>query len=205
MDQISYVFTIFFMLLGPVKLIPSFARATRGAADSFKRSVAIRGTAIAFALCVFVSVLGATLIGKYRISINAVRIAGGLVLLIAALQATFGKAQRARRGTAALSAIQLAASPIAVPNIVPPAGVAAILVMMMLAPQYPGMARAVLICLTIVMGLDFLVMYYIDRVLKTPGLTIVLTVLGAVLLFVQICLAIQLMLVALEDLRVLPG
>jgi multiple antibiotic resistance protein len=204
MDQISFIFTILFMLLGPVKLIPSFSGVTRGADSAFKRSVALRGTAIAFALCIFVALVGGTLLGRYRISINAVRIAGGLVLLIAALQTTFGRTRSSRPRAGAPTATQLAASPVAVPNIVPPAGVAAILIMILAAPQYPGMTQAVLICLAIVMLLDFLVMYFIDWIVKTPGLTIVLTVLGSVLLFVQVCLAIQMMLVAFVELRVLP-
>lgn len=204
MDQIPFAFTIFFMLLGPVKLIPSFAAVTRGATGPFKRSVAIRGTVIAFALCMFVALVGVTLLGRYRISINAVRIAGGLVLLISALQATFAKARSSEPGAGTPTATQLAASPVAVPNIVPPAGVAAILLFIM-APQYPGMTQTVIICLAIVMLLDFLVMYFIDRITKTPGLMIVLPVLGGVLVFVQVCLAIQIMLVAFEDLRVIRG
>jgi multiple antibiotic resistance protein len=74
MDQISFAFTIFFMLLGPVKLIPSFAGLTRGTTVPFKQSVAIRGTVIAVALCMFVALVGVTLLGKYRISLTAVRI-----------------------------------------------------------------------------------------------------------------------------------
>ena len=90
----------------------------------------------------------------------------------------------------------------AVPGIVPPAGVAAILIFMMLAPQYAGMAQAVAICLAIVMALDFLVMYFIDRVMKTPGLAIVLPVLGSVLAFVQLCLAMQVVVGALKGLGI---
>ena len=89
MEEFSFVFTIFFMLLGPIKLIPSFAGLTRGADARFKRDVAIRGVVIAAALCVFVALAGGALLGKYRISIDALRIAGGLVLLIAALQVIF--------------------------------------------------------------------------------------------------------------------
>ena len=126
MDQISFVFTILFMLLGPIKLIPSFAGVTKGADGRFKRGVAIRGTVIAYALCMVVALLGGTLLANYRISINAVRIAGGLVLLIAALQVTFRKSESSRPSAGTPSAIQVAASPVAVPNIVPPAGVAAI-------------------------------------------------------------------------------
>ena len=203
MEQFSFIFTIFFMLLGPVKLVPAFAGLTRGADGRFKRSVAIWGAMIAAVLCAFVALAGGILLGKYRISLDAVRIAGGLVLLIAALLVIFQKAQSSRSGSGTPTAIQLAASPVAVPMIVPHAGVAAILICMALAPQNPGMPQAVAICLAIMMVLDFLVMYFIDRVMKTPGLMIVLTVLGSVLVFVQAALAINMILVALKSLGVI--
>ncbi len=82
----------------------------------------------------------------------------------------------------------------------PPAGIAAILIFMMLSPVCPGLALAVGIGLAIMMVLDFLVMYFIDQVLRIPGLMLVLTVLGTVLLFVQVCLAIQMVLNALQHL-----
>jgi multiple antibiotic resistance protein len=188
------------MLLGPAKLIPSFAGLTRDADGQFKRSVAIRGAVIASVLCVFVALAGETLLGKYRISIDALRISGGLVLLIAGLQVIFGKGHSSSPALGTPTAIQFAASPVAVPSIVPPAGVVAILIFMMLAPQYPGMIQAVAICLAIMMVLDFLVMYFIDWVIKTPGLMIVLPVLGSVLVFMQIGLAIQIILVTIKNL-----
>jgi multiple antibiotic resistance protein len=205
MEQISFVFTIFFMLLGPIKLIPSFAAITKGADLQFKRSVAIRSALIASVLCAFVALVGGALLGKYRISIDAVRISGGLVLLLAALQVIFPRAQSPNPIAGTPTAIQLAASPVATPSIVPPAGVAAILIFMMLAPQYPGMTQAVAICLTIMMTLDFLVMYFIDQVMKTPGLAVALTVLGAVLVFVQVGLSIETILTALKSLGVIAA
>jgi len=111
MDELPFIFTIFFMLLGPIKLIPAFAGLTRGADVRFKRDVAIRATLIAAALGVFVALAGGTLLGKYRISIDALRIAGGLVLAIAALQVIFQKARPPSPGSGAPTAIQLAASP----------------------------------------------------------------------------------------------
>jgi multiple antibiotic resistance protein len=203
MEEFSFVFTILFMLLGPIKLIPSFGGLMQGADSRFKRDVAIRGVVIAAVLCAFVTLAGGSLLGKYRISIDAVRIAGGLVLLIAALQSIFQKSQPSCPRSGTPTALQLAAAPVAVPNIVPPAGVAAILLCMLLAPQYPGMLQAVATCLAIVLGLDFLVMWFIDRIVKTPGLGLVLTVLGAVLIFVQGSLAIQMMLNALKSLGVI--
>ena len=89
--------------------------------------------------------------------------------------------------------------------IVPYAGVAAILICIALAPQSPGMTQAIAICLAIMMVLDFLVMYFIDQVVKTPGLAIILSVLGSVLVFVQAALAINMMLVALRSLGVIQS
>lgn len=202
MDQLTFVATIFFLLLGPLRLIPSFAGVTRGADARFKRDVAIWGAVFATALCAFVALAGNFLLGKYHISVDALRIAGGVVLLVSALLAIFGKAAPPSPGAGTPTAVQLAASPVAVPNIVPPAGVAAIMLVIMIAPQYPGMVQAVAICLAIIMALDFLVMYFNDRIVKTPGLGIVLTVLGSVLVFVQVGLAIQIILNALKNLGV---
>jgi multiple antibiotic resistance protein len=198
MEMFSFIFTIFFMLLGPAKLIPLFAGLTRGADARFKRDVAVRAAVIASVLCVFVALAGGTLVGKYRISIDALRIAGGLVLLISGLQVIFQKAAHARPPSGTPTALQLAVSPLAAPGIVPPAGVAAILICVMLAPEFPGMGQAIAICLAIMMALDFLVMYFIDRVMKTPGLTIVLSMLGSVLVFVQVSLAVEIVLNALK-------
>jgi multiple antibiotic resistance protein len=89
--------------------------------------------------------------------------------------------------------------------IVPPAGVAAILIFLLFTPNHPEMPQVIAICLAIMMVLDFLVMYFIDQVMKTPGLTIVLTVLGSVLVFVQAALAINMMLVALKSLGVIQS
>jgi multiple antibiotic resistance protein len=205
MELFPFIFTVFFMLLGPIKLIPLFAGLTTGMDIRFKRGVAVRGAMVAAALCAFVALAGETLLAKYRISIDAVRIAGGLVLAIASLQVLFQKAHSQSHGSGTPSAMQLAVSPVAVPGIVPPAGVAAILLFMLFAPHYPGMPQAVAICLAIVMVLDLLVMYYIGKVMKTPGLMIILSVLGAVLVFVQLSLAVQMVLVALKSLGIVQA
>ena len=145
---------------------------------------------------------GEALLGKYHISVDAVRIAGGLVLLIAALHSIFPRAQSTSPDTGGSTALQLAVSPVAFPTVVPPAGIAALLIFIMLAPQYPGMMQAVAICLAIVMVLDFLVMFFIDQVMKTPGLMLVLQVLGSVLVFMQVALATETILIALKHLGI---
>jgi multiple antibiotic resistance protein len=187
------------MLLGPIKIIPVFVALTRDADLKFKRELATRGSLIAVGLVLFTVLLGSTLLDKYHISFNALRIAGGLVLIIAALNTIFRPAPDTLSKPNA-SVLQLAASPLAVPAIVPPAGVAALLIFIMLAPEYEGMWLAIGIALSLMMLLDFLVMYFIDQVMKTPGLMLVLQVLGAILIFMQVCIGIEIILRALRDL-----
>jgi multiple antibiotic resistance protein len=198
MDRFSFVFTILFMLLGPLKIIHPFAGLTHGTDLRFKRAVAVRGALIATALCFFVALAGAALLGKYRIQVDAVRIAGGLVLLLAALKGIFTKPAPPTPLSGSVTPGQLAFSPVAVPIIVPHAGVAALLIFVLHEPLFPGMTQLVLISLAVLMALDFLVMYFIEPIVKFPGVMLVLGVLGAVLVFVQACLATQMILVGLK-------
>jgi len=147
----------------------------------------------------FVALVGGSLLDKYQISLNALRIAGGLVLLIAALNNIFCGPRSAHAKPGATAA-QIAATPLAIPVIVPAAGVAAILIFMMLAPENPGMWVAIGISLPVVMVLNFLVMYFIDLVMKMPGLMLILQVVGAMLVFIQVCIGVEIILRALTNL-----
>ena len=76
MEWSSFVFTIFFVLLGPIKVIPGFLKATRGADSPFKREVAIKAALIASVIVAAVALLGTGLLTKYSISLDAVRLGG---------------------------------------------------------------------------------------------------------------------------------
>ena len=203
MEEFSFVFTVFFMVLGPGKIIAPFAALTRATDAAFKRSVAIRGALIAAVLCAFSALAAQFLLSHYRMSFEALRISGALVLLVSALQTIFHKEEHPNPPGGTPNAQRLAVSPVAVPIVVPPAGVVAILIFMLFEPQFPGVTKAVLIALPAVLVVDFLVMYFIDAVVRTPGLGIGLTVLGAVLIFGQLGLSIEMFLSALKALGVL--
>lgn len=200
MEKESFIFTIFFLTLGPVKIIPAFAKLSHQMSSEFKREVAIKGILIASAICLYVALLGRGLLEKYQISLNSLQIAGGLVLLISALNAIFPRIEPVAPPKSHSNALQLAISPVAVPIIVPPVGVAAILVFKMIAPKYPGMEFTIAKVLLIMLLLDFLVMYFIEQILKVPALMLILQVFGSVLVFFQVALAIEAILVSLKNL-----
>lgn len=205
MALFSFILTIFIMLVGPIKIIPAFAGLTQGADDRFKKGLAWRAALISTAVVAFVALAGGTLLAKYHISINALRIAGGLVLLLAALRTIFPQGETAPRGAGNPTALQLAVSPLATPIIVPPAGIAAILIFSMLGPEVPGIRLAVGIALAIVMVLDYLAMRFTDRIARMMGVMLTLQVLGAVLIFMQVGIAVESVLIALRHLGIIPA
>lgn len=204
MEHFAFIFTIFFMLLGPIKIIPTFAALTRDRDTAFKRALALRAAVIAATLVVFVALAGGSLLDRYHISLNALRMGGSLVLVLSALNTIFGKPLPVEADPKT-PIWQLAAAPVAIPAIVPPAGVAAILIFVMLTPGNPGMGQAIALALIVILLLDFLVMAYIDQVLKTPGLLLAMQVIGAALVFIQVCIGIELFLRALKDLGFITG
>jgi multiple antibiotic resistance protein len=202
MERESFILTIFFLTLGPIKIIASFAKLTQAFDLKFKREVAIKGILVAGAICLYVALLGRGMLTNYQISLEALRLAAGLVLLLSALNGIFPRVQPANSPTSQPTALQLAISPVATPMVVPPVGIAAILIFVMLIPEYPGMEFAIAKGLLTMLALDFLVMFFIDKILKLPGLMMVLQVFGSVLVFFQVALAIQTILGTLKSLGV---
>ncbi len=191
MIDFSFAMTIFFLLLGPVKVIPPFARLTRDADGPFKRNAAVKAAVFAVIICALVVMLSQILVAKYHLGIPALQITMGLILLLSALGAIFPRREAQPAAGKRPTATQLALSPLASPVIVTPAGVAAVMVAVLLGAGDPGSLRTIAIALAMVMALNLVVMLFNDQILKIPGLLLVLQLLGTVLVVVQVALAVQ--------------
>jgi len=82
---------------------------------------------------------------------------------------------------------------------VPPAGIAAILIFVMMAPRFPGSGLVIALGLATMMVLDFLAMFFADRFVKLPGLLLLLQVCGSALIFIQLALSIEVLLAAFRS------
>src|SRR5262245_28276409 len=76
------LFTIFFITLGPIKLIVPFATLTQGASASLKREIALRSFAISLIAVVGMFFFSRIFLGKFNVSIDTIRITTGLILFI---------------------------------------------------------------------------------------------------------------------------
>ena len=199
----SYALMVFFLTLGPIKIIPVFAHLTQGADRPDRRRLALYATLFATVMCVAIALLARTLTARYRLGVPTLQLTGGLILLIWSLKAIFGRADAAAKTQESSNAMQIALAPLATPTIMTPAGVAALMVFVLLAPGVPDGYQSLASALALVMVLNFLVMFYNDRIVKQHWLLVPLQLVGAVLAVAQLAFAVQVVLNALRAIGVI--
>lgn len=193
--SLGQIFTFFFLMLGPLKIIAPFAKLTAACEDSERRTLAVRGTAIATITVLAASFLGTLFLNKWNVSPGALAIAGGLLFLLTALPIVLSPytAQPAK-GDAPAVAIPAAAPPLGallrqlVPEIVSPYGIATVILVLTLMPDSE---LAVIGMLVGIMVLDLLAMIFAHPILKL--LAFPLQIVGTILGVLQIAFAVQMM------------
>ena len=208
--DLGHVFTYFFLMLGPLKVIGPFVKLTAGTDPGFQRMLALRAFAIACGAGLVAAVVGQKLLQSWDVSVPALLLAAGLVLLLVALQTVLRQYQPGPSPspvdepvTPHAPSLGLALAPLAFPTIVTPYG-SAVLILLLAASVEIGRDLAILGVFVTIMVLDLLAMLFAHRILKLVGTT-PLAVLGAVLGVLQIALAMQMLVVAGKLLRLVPG
>lgn len=202
--DLSYVFLIFFITLGPLKTIPAFAGLTAAMPAGERRMLAFKGVLTATGIVLFVAFGAAALREKWQISWAALSIAAGLMLLLAALRtmsSVFAPGQEPAHGPLPATAKGLVLTPVAVPTIVTAYGVAAILLFLAGHPGDNHFRLGVVAMLLTNMALNLVCMLFALPIAKavTPAGW---RLLGWIFAILQAALAIE---VILAPARVLLG
>ena len=82
-------FVTLFVVIDPPGCAPIFAGLTSGAADAQRRTMAIKSTTVAAMILLLFALLGEPLLKVLGISLDAFRIAGGVMLALIALEMVF--------------------------------------------------------------------------------------------------------------------
>uniref|UniRef100_B8HLY6 UPF0056 membrane protein n=1 Tax=Cyanothece sp. (strain PCC 7425 / ATCC 29141) TaxID=395961 RepID=B8HLY6_CYAP4 len=203
---LSYVFTIFFLTLGPVKTISAFFRLTREANPKFRQRVALQAALISTAICLFIAFIGHNVLAKWGVSLEALRLAGGLILLLFALKVVMMQPQpsagvQVTADTPLPDTLKLAITPLSTPVIVTPYGVVAILFYMVIAQGYAVLQVQILGIVFLIMLLNYLGMIFADKIMNIIGMPI-LQLIGWIFAVMQSALAIDIMLGVFKSLGV---
>ena len=200
------IFTIFFVKLGPLKIIGPFAQRTRDLDDATLRKVAVWAFAIATTAIVIGSLFGRALAANWHVSIASLIIAAGIIFFLVALHQLLEQYEPPH---AAATPPPLPPSPMAAalrllfPIVLTPYGIATAIVLLA-ASRETERTEIIIALLIAVMVLNLIAMLFARKILV--GVTmIVLQVLGAVLGVLQAGLAIEFVVNGLQRLGVIGG
>jgi len=128
-EALTNAFITLFVTADPIGNAPLFLGFTVGLSAAVRRSIAIRGSVISFGILTLFALTGTTILDAVGISIDAFRIAGGLLLFVTAFEMIYGGRQERREETsnaaAAERAADLAVFPLAIPLIAGPGTISA--------------------------------------------------------------------------------
>lgn len=204
MIGVGEMFTFFFVMLGPLKVLGPFAQRTREVDDATMKQIAVWAFVVATASVMAGGLIGRTLLFNWSVSLPAMTLSGGIVFFLVALRQLLEQYQPGSAGAPEplpASPI-LAASRLVFPMVVTPYGIAAVIALLA-ASSDAARTTTILFLLLVVMLLDLLAMWFARR-LVVGSTMIVLQVLGAVLAVLQVALSVQIILNALQQLRVIP-
>ena len=189
LETATVAFTTFFATIGPVDVAAMFAAMTVGAGPAERRSMALRGTCIGAGILLLFALAGEALLGRLGISLAALRTAGGILLLLIAIDMVFARPSGGVTTTAdeaeeATARADISVFPLATPLIAGPGAMGAAILLMadtdgdvrLQAMVLLSLAAVILITLAAVLGASQL-----QRLLGVTGMHVVNRVFGVLL------------------------
>lgn len=195
--SIGFAFAIFFVTLGPLKIIPPFFFATHGMTKKEKFSIAVRSTLLSAAILVFTAFVASALLTNWRVSRETLLVAGGLLLLIGSLRllshgvSTAAPEPAPDHPTAAPRPSPLI-SPITIPATITPWGLVALILFTSVAEDEHRLV-GVFAMLAIILLLNLLAMIFAGPFMRFVGVP-ALGVVGWIFAILQAALGVTFLL-----------
>jgi multiple antibiotic resistance protein len=180
-DALVSVLVVFFVVVDPIGLVPVFLGLTQGFDARRKRLIALRGTALSFAILVFFAFLGRSVLQALGIGMPAFRIAGGALLFWIAFEMLFQrrsdrKEKAADEARTDEEAHDVAVFPLAIPLIAGPGAIASVMLLMdQYGTGWRGQATVLGAAAIVIAGAAVL-LTFADVVRRLAGRTMILTV-----------------------------
>lgn len=181
-------FVTFFVIIDPVGIAPVFASLTQGTAPRHQKLMAIKGTVIAAGILLFFAAVGEPFLSALGISLQALKVAGGVMLFLIALEMVFEKRTERRENSAERSHQEhpedISVFPIAIPLLAGPGAIASIILLMASHEGDYLVQGAVLAALGLTLALTLVTFLAASRLMAVMGATastIISRVLGIIL------------------------
>lgn len=189
LDVILNAFATLFVVIDPLGLLPLYLALTSGQSATERRSIALRGTAIAGIILFAFALVGAQFLELLGIGLPAFRIAGGLMLLWIAFEMVFERrTERRARSAKELARPEppddISVFPLAIPLLSGPGAITSVMLLMGRHQGEPLYQVAILFVLALVLALCvlfFLLAEPIERLLGPTVTQVISRLLGILL------------------------
>jgi multiple antibiotic resistance protein len=187
------LFPLLFNLMGPIGVIPAFAALSTGMSKEDRKVMANRAAFLAFIALAVAVFMGASILESWSISNGSLIFAGGVIVLLTALQHVFGLAHGggAAAGGTPKTPRELAVTPLAFPTIASPRPIAVLIIFVAAFNTLEG-KLTVLAVGGVMLLLNIVGMRNADWFMEKVGMTPLL-VLGAVFGVLQVALGVEMM------------
>jgi multiple antibiotic resistance protein len=196
--QAAYIFVIFMITLGPIKTVPGFFAMTKNLDPAAQRRLAFEGALAATAIGLVIALFLDEVASSWGVGADDLLLAGGVLLFLGARDAIthFGSPPAVSSAPSRYSAI----AHLAIPTIITPWGVVAILVFMELARGDLLGTLTVLAMLVGMMILNLAGMLFARQILRFVGI-VTFQVAGWVFSVLQAGLAVDFVVKALRHMN----
>ena len=201
-------FAALFVVIDPIGLMPLFAALTRDTTPAMRRSVALRGSLVGFAILLVFGLAGEGLLDLIGIGMPAFRISGGLLLFLIAVEMLFERRSARREKSAGTDTPDTGDDPSVFPLATPfIAGPGALAAMILLTGEYSGdpvalvLVHGVMALVVMSAYILFLLSGLLDRLIGKTGINMITRLLGMLLA----ALSVQFIVDGLIGLGVIAG
>jgi multiple antibiotic resistance protein len=199
----------FFATIGPADLILVYAALTERSTPADRRVMALRGVLIATGILLFFAVFGEAMLKLFGITLPALRIAGGVLLLLISIDMVFarhsgGTGTTPEEENEARKRPDISVFPLATPLIAGPGAISGVILLSAAQGAFTLgwlMVVAGMLTILLVTYLAMLVAIPIQRLLGVTGLAVVSRVVGVLLA----ALAIQFLIDGISSAGILGG
>ena len=182
-------FTTFFATIGPVSVAVVFAVMTHGSKASIKKAMALRGCLIASVILISFALAGEALLFALGISLAALKVSGGILLLLISIDMVFARSSGVSSTTEeenkeAIKKEDISVFPLATPLLAGPGSMGASILLMANAENdftSQSIVIAALISVLIISLILLLLASKVQRLLGVTGMHVISRVFGVLL------------------------
>ena len=182
-----YAFASIFVIVNPIEATLIFVTLTSGLSSQEKSRIYTRTTLVAFSIAVLFSVAGDMVLRLFSITVDSLRVAGGILLFLVAIDMLRGVRQQKKVTEAELRDANqredVSVFPLAIPLLTGPGAITTVVVLMGAAGTLTEKAL-VLLALILTFAATFFILKfseYIDRALGITGIMVTTRIMGLIL------------------------